>query len=433
MCLAAYKYSLFIIYLSVLLYKSGLSSRGVVEVLGYIGDFMGIKIGTPSYGIVRIWVQKVGLYLLKMGGQEGKKDDKWSVIVDESYTLGKSRLMLVLGINLTRLETGRALKVTDVVPLMIRSRDSWLSEDVSDVLSEAIKKVKGKVLYVTSDNGGNLVKAYGQKGIHHIPDWSHYSANILENCYKLEADFKFFNEQMGNFKKKRKQSDYGRFTPPSLSMKVRFMNYIPFLEWANLMLKHFKRIPEPIVPELQFLKDNKVFILELTDLFYNANAIGISLKNEGINLKTQKEAVRTLDDLVQKYPNNSRVMQYSTGIKSYFDQTIPVFTNVTSKEKSSTHFSKSLIASSDVIESIFGKLKHRMPNDLKKEFSLLTLIIPLFCRKITLSDVYSAMSTISIKDLDQWKRENLKSAKVVFFRKAFEKTVKNGGIKFKTA
>jgi hypothetical protein len=415
----------FIIYLSTLLYKSGLSSRGVVEVLGYIGDFMGVKLNKPSYGTVRIWVQKVGLYLLKIGGREGTKDDKWSIIIDESYTLGKSRLMLVLGINLTRLETGRALKMTDVVPLVIRSRDSWLSEDVSDVLSMALKKVRGKVLYVTSDNGGNLVKAYGQKGISHVPDWSHYSANILENCYKSEADFKFFNEQMGNFKKKRKQSDYGRFTPPSLSMKVRFMNYIPFIEWANLMLKHFKHIPKPILPELQFLKENEKFVLEMTDLFYNANTIGIMLKNKGINQQTQKESIRTLNDLAKKYPDNSRVMKYCEGITSYFDQTIPVFITATS----SPHFSKALIASSDVIESIFGKLKHRMPNDLKREFSLLTLIIPLFCRKITLSDVYSAMSTISIADLDQWKRANLKSAKVVFFRKAFDRPFKNGGKK----
>ena len=101
---------------------------------------MNIKIGIPSYGTVRIWVQKVGLYLLKMGGQERDKGNKWSIIVDESYTLGKSRLMLVLGINLTRLEAGRALKMTDVVPLMIRSRDTWVSEDVSDVLTQAIKK-----------------------------------------------------------------------------------------------------------------------------------------------------------------------------------------------------------------------------------------------------------------------------------------------------
>ena len=43
------------------------------------------------------------------------------------------------------------------------------------------------------------------------------------------------------------------------------------------------------------------------------------------------------------------------------------------------------------------------------------------------------MSTISMEDLAQWKRENLKSAKVVFFRKAFEKPFKNGGIKVKTA
>lgn len=311
----------------------------MVEVLGYIGDFMGVKLNKPSYGIVRIWVQKVGLYLLKIGGKEGEKDDKWSIIIDESYTLGKSRLMLVLGINLTRLETGRALTMTDVVPLVIRSRDSWLAEDVSDTLSLALKKVRGKVLYVTSDNGANLVKAYGQKGLFHVPDWSHYSANILENCYKSEVDFKFFNEQMGNFKKKRKQSDYGRFTPPSLSIKVRFMNYIPFIEWANLILKHFKDIPKEIAPELQFLKENERFVLEMSDLFYNANKIGTRLKSEGINQQTQMESQRTLNDLAQKYPQNPRVMKYCEGITSYFDQTIPVFINTTSKP----HFSKALL------------------------------------------------------------------------------------------
>ena len=67
-------------------------------------------------------------------------------------------------------------------------------------------------------------------GLPHIPDWSHFSSNILEKCYVDNDDFKAFNEKMGAFKKKRKQSQYTDYSPPNLSVKVRFMNYDLFLE-----------------------------------------------------------------------------------------------------------------------------------------------------------------------------------------------------------
>ena len=53
-----------------------------------------------------------------------------------------------------------------------------------------------------------LVNDFQIVGLAHVADWSHFSANILEKCYVNNDDFKSFNEKMGAFKKKRKQSQY---------------------------------------------------------------------------------------------------------------------------------------------------------------------------------------------------------------------------------
>ena len=106
---------------------------------------MGINFRTPSYGTVRIWVQKMGLYLLEKGGKKGqlgqKIKEQWCLIVDESYTLGKSHLLLVLGVRLSSLKFGRVLSHTDVVPLAIESRETWKGEEIAAVIGGVSKKI----------------------------------------------------------------------------------------------------------------------------------------------------------------------------------------------------------------------------------------------------------------------------------------------------
>jgi len=41
-----------------------------------------------------------------------------------------------------------------------------------------------------SDRGNNLVRACQQNGLPHVPDWSHYTANILESIYAKDDGFK---------------------------------------------------------------------------------------------------------------------------------------------------------------------------------------------------------------------------------------------------
>ncbi len=412
-------YRLSVVWLSVSLYLLGISYRKVCLVLGLIAVFTGLEIKVPSHVSVSNWVQKTGLYLLKTGGNLVKKEaERWCFIIDESYSLGKSRLLVILGVRLSSLSIKKGgLRQEDVIPLVIRSQEHWKTADVTASITLACKKIGGTLSYVVSDQGKNLVSSYKVNDIAHVPDWAHYSANILEKCYSETPDFKSFNEKMGVFKIKKQQSGNSQYVPPTMSVKIRFMNYLPFLDWANTILINFKKLPQPIASDLEFLQTSHDFIAEMTDLFYKSDEIGLLIKSSGINEKNQNKVIVILNGLQQKYKANSRVDEFVSNVKQYFAVTMPIY--MSQKEESCTNFN-GILASSEIIESIFGKLKHRCPKNPKKGFSSNSLLIPLFCEAFSPIHVWKAMNSITMAELEIWKNDNLCNRKVSSFRNAFK-------------
>ena len=224
---------------------------------------------------------------------------------------------------------------------------------------------------------------------------------------------------------------------PKLSVKVRFMNYTPFLEWAKIMLLNFEQIPPEIAPELAFLKELKPFIEQMTALFEMRNKIGSLLRNEGIQPKTQTKALDLLAILEKnrttKHPQSPKVTAFIIGTKQYFDRAMPIYTEMYKQsdaqkpEKSNVAPSfEGLVASSEIIESIFGKLKHRSPKDPKRGFTAFTLIITLFCTDFSIKDTYKALSSVSMKELEKWKIKNLTLRHYTSFRNVFHNKSKKG-------
>jgi hypothetical protein len=435
--LSGYKFPLSVMWLSIVLYVNGLSFRGVSHVWVFLSAFFGVKFPVPSYGTVRAWVLKLGLYLLEKGGKSVKKGriicERWVLIVDESYSLGKSQLLVVLAIRLSCLKQGQPLSMRDAEPIAIQCSASWSGDQIAVVLGKAAAQIEGTIDYVVSDRGGNLLNAYTKSSLLHVPDWAHYVSNILENCYAENDDFKVFNEKMGKFKKKRKQSQYSQYSPPNLSVKMRFMNYIPFLEWANTMVGNFKKIPPEIVDELQFLQELKPFIKEMTDIFFLGHQIGVLLKKQGICPLTQQKTLDMTNVLGKKYPKNPRVSAFIKAIDVYFEATMAIYFKCACKEEAMPPLYKPIIASSEIIESIFGKFKHRSLKDPKRGFSAIALIIPLFCWKFSPFDVFKAMTTISTKDVEKWEKINLSKNGYKSFRNLFKKKNKKRGTLKKAA
>lgn len=416
-----YRYHPRVMQLCVQLYKSGLSLRQVSSVISFIGLFLGRSLAAPSHSIISIWVHKVGLGLLKKGQQEFRDSrEQWSLIIDESFSLGKSRLLIILGIRLSSLQQGR-IRALEVVPLVIKSQEHWKSADISACISDICRNFKGNIAYVTSDKGTNLLGSYEQKNLNHVPDWAHYGANILENIYVKEADFKEFNEKMGAFKRKRKQSIYTHYVPPNLSVKVRFMNYIPFLEWANIMVANFKRIPAEIKPELAFLVTLRPFIEEMSALFYTVQDIGLLLKTQGINPETYGLAMQKLNKLDQDHSNSSKAAILRQATEEYFKKTLEIYYEYIKKQDKNTPFFDGIVATSEILECLFGKLKHRSDKNPKRGFSGNSLLIPLFCNELEEIDTLNALQDIDCKALEKWKNKNICNRNYKSFRNIFKK------------
>jgi hypothetical protein len=199
------------------------------------------------------------------------------------------------------------------------------------------------------------------------------------------------------------------------------MNYIPFLEWATIMLANYKRIPSVIEPELAFLKALQPFIEEVCALFYAVQDIGKIIKAGGINPTAYGLVVQKLTKLAQQYPNNTRVTIFIQNVEVYFKQTLDIYYEYSKNQDKNTPFLDGVIATSEILECIFGKVKHRSDKNPKRGFSANSLLISLFCNEVEEKKVRNALRNIDSKKLEKWKNKNICNRKYTSFRNVFKK------------
>ncbi len=65
---------------------------------------------------------------------------------------------------------------------------------------------------------------------------------------------------------------------------------------------------------------------------------------------------------------------------------------------------ESLIMSTDVIESLFGKMKYNIERSPVKEIGRLALLLPLYTKIPSAREITEALETISIKELREWEK-----------------------------
>ncbi len=109
--------------LCVLMYvRTGCGLRTVVEILGIFEEVLGESFGgTPCYNSVANWVRKLGLAIYQ---DDTPVSQKYGVVVDESITINKEKLLLVLGFKADH--DGRPLGHKDVAVFRICRRGSGI-------------------------------------------------------------------------------------------------------------------------------------------------------------------------------------------------------------------------------------------------------------------------------------------------------------------
>ena len=382
-----HQYSLLVILWVIQMQNYGrMSLRGCCHCVSSLYLVLNLSGRVPSHGSIRNWLCKHGVHRLK---ESCKSNKKRVLYVDESIILGGEKILLILGVRTDKIRFDGSVSQQDVEVLHVSSEKEWKAETIASILTKI--GAMGGISYIVSDQGCNLRKAYKLGLYVHIEDCTHILANFLKKIYEAHPLFEAFRKLIGEVRKKWFLSkENSKYMPPSMRGKMRFANIFPCVEWAKKQLDNWTDLGEFIAKSLVFLKENQGFIEELIEQSKIFKIVCSMLKNKGFS-QVQKESI-----LKELSPQTE-----SKNIKIFTESILEYLENLTQK---ALHLEeKSILCSSDIIESFFGKFKQKINTNCPHKLTEFMFTIANFSGNFNEDELQKALENVQIKDLKKYK------------------------------
>jgi hypothetical protein len=398
-----HKYSRSVVSWSVSLYVlCGCSLRGVIRVLMCLQLELGLKVEEiPSKSSVQNWIQKIGYYEYTHYG-EGTYAGGYGLIIDECMVIGQQSMIIALGLPSEKVEK-EATKLGDVRLLYISVKSSWNYKQVGELLQKVTEKMGKTPEYVISDSAGNLKKGIKEVNLVRISDIGHEIGKILEQTYSKDELYNAFTKAAALVKFKEVMKDTSYLLPPKQRTIARFMNMSGTVTWAMKMLNAFDNLTPNEQQTFAWLKSYKDLIIELENTFNLAHLIMKVIKNKGLSYENIAQCLTLTNPFMGK-------------VKPIVIAKIVTYFEV---EKDKLPNADTIWhASSDVIESLFGKYKSTIASNKLNGITPHVLSLCVFThfegQKDLIHDtVREALNNVSMSDLEHWKHKYLIDNQVV--------------------
>lgn len=445
------------------------------------------KVSVPSYNSIRSWLLRVGLYELKQRPVYG---EDWVLMLDATLELGTLKCLGILGIPVSRLsETGYSLKHKDVDVLALVPLSSCTGEVICQQLKDVTQQQKRSPLQIVSDHGSDIKKGIGlykqdYPKLIWIHDVTHAMALLLKKELKTDETYQTFMRQCALTRQQIKQTPLYFLAPPKQRAKSRYLNIESHIRWAQQLLHYqdqadfsdinpnfqldktalallqtqldpdtftkLSQLDGKIYPDrhsfcqhlrqelgekrwaeyerplclatdlgrrsfekkLAWVADYRSDLLSYAQLSRMVNLIAQQLKQYGLSRSSICHFVKQTASLTL----SPRLLQFRNRILAYLRSHIQSLSS-----------QQTVLASSDVIESIFGKYKLFSSERSFKEIGQMILTIPLFTAQLNPSRIKLALENVSMADVLAWakqtfgssmlaKRRNLLSFSTTHFR-----------------
>jgi hypothetical protein len=370
-----------------LVLSAGVSFRAAGKVFVMLKICLELDFGQPSHTAILNWTKKQGIGNFRE--REYFKGRKWVLIADESIQFGNKKLLFVTAIPVDADSYGRYLIYSDLTPVVIQVSSSWKSEQIAEVIKKSI--FPEDVVYAVSDNGSNLTCAFKSLNIIHIEDINHKFSNIMQKLFEQDETFKSYTKCLSDMRAGLSMSQYARIVPPNQRIMSRYMNLTPLFEWGIKMIKLLdtNNLSKEEKEILSFLYQYRTFVFETGKMLLILNTIQKRVKTEGLSGSSIKESLQLFEN------------EKNTNLDKVKCQVIEYFHNMLNRVKDRER----LICSSDIVESCFSKYKELVKNNKTVGISDLSLCISAILGECT--DIKECFERISVKDVQNWKKENI--------------------------
>lgn len=360
--------------------------------------------GLPSWTVIRNWIFRFGLYKLL---QPLPKRKDWIWIVDHTIEFGTKKCMLILAISQEKFEKlSYHITHKDVEIAAIEIQEKATGKNIFSAFKKLSKQI-GLPRQIVSDSCSNIkmgIRLFKKryKKIISTYDITHKAGIEVKKIFEGNTRWIEFCKNMATTKRRVINTEFVCIAPRRPREKGRWLNLDQDLQWAEKILKNISDKPSGWKTKKQrqfkeyfgwlegFKEDLKKW-RELLDVLIIAQ---VEVKNNGLNKKTPK----TYQNLKKiKKIRNPKAIELKNKITDFFRDELKQF-----PKKPIT-----LLATSDIIESVFGKYKIFTARTPLKEIGKSILTIPIITSEVTVDEVKEAMETISNRKLEKWTKENL--------------------------
>ena len=346
----------------------------------------------PTFWTLRHWALRLGLYQLQRAKPHA---DDWIFIVDATIAVGEDKALVILGVRMEQLrQRGFNLGHQDVATLGLKILSRCNGESVHAQLEEAAGKV-GVPRAVVSDSGGDVKKGVRLFQQNHpkvdwIYDLTHRLACLLEKQLKGVLWWDRFVTQAGKSRNGCRQTQWSHLLAPATRTKARWFNLDPMIRWGLQVLAHGRK---------EGLKDKKFAALfgwleqfepqlkeaqQMTGMIKEVCQI---IKTKGINA----QHVQSCRQRVEQIGQTDGARTFGGQIMQFLDA-----------QAALARPGETLLGSSDVIESVFGKYKSVVERSPLKVITQMVLTIAALTSERTSQVVNAAMEAVSLHDVKTW-------------------------------
>jgi len=371
----------------------------------------------PSWWTGRLWLLRLGYYKLM---QRQARAEDWVWIVDHTLQLGAEKCLVILGIRLCDLPTGRSVGHADVEPLALYPVKHSNGEVVFEQLEQSVSKT-GVPREIVGDHGSDLKSGIEKFCQAHpetvyVYDIKHQSASLLKHLLQADKDWAAFRGLAARAKSQLQQTALAFLAPPNQRSKARYMNLDILIQWGENVLEFFDS-PKGVEPNAQVqLEDKLGWVKGFRDQLQEWHAL--------LELTTTAESVvrsqgiyrgceRVLDKQLVSVVDTLRT-------KCVRDQLLKFVADEASKARAGER----LLGSSEVIESIFGKLKRIERDQARSGFTALLLSIPAMVSTTTHEVIHNALKSVPTKKIAEWSKKFLGKSIQAQRKEAFRGTNK---------
>lgn len=322
------------------------------------------------------------------------------LLVDASIQMGEKKCVLVLGCRAASFREikNRALMLEDLEVLSMRIVSTLNGDVVAEMLKEVASAV-GKIIAICSDRGSEMLRgiklfqAVSPK-TRQIGDTAHRVSNLLEATLEKAPRWKEFREHVTQARRRMQNSPVSGALPPSPRAKARYMNVDTMIKWAAdmlVLLDHGISSPGLTIEELRKYLGWLLSYRDDIDYWNHLISIGVAaghvVRIEGIHMNIAD----SFEQAIASVKMGARELQFADHLtESLLSQSKGV--------KVGEYF----IGSSEILESLFGKIKYMEREQRAFGFTSLLLAAMAAVGPLDEKTVADAMKSVQRSNIDEW-------------------------------